>query len=117
VVQNSDMTDAIVMIRHLTETLKPGRLAGTKAADPELAKAFGLAVRGIRLGRGISQEGLAAIAEIERAHMGRIERGEKTPSLRLIMKISQALKISSAEIMTETEKILKKSTKDKNHAP
>jgi len=102
------MPDAIGMVKHLTTTLKPGRPKGTKAADPELAGAFGLAVRRLRLDKGISQEGLAAMAEIERAHMGRIERGEKTPSLRLIMQIAQALSISSADIMTETEKILKK---------
>lgn len=40
--------------------------------------------------------------------MGRIERGEKTPTLRLILKIAAALEISSAIIMSETQKILRK---------
>ena len=67
---------------------------------------FGRAVRAMRLERGLSQEVLAHQAGVERSHMGKIERGEHMPTLALILKISLALKISSAELMTATERNL-----------
>jgi len=101
-----DLSDAYGMNKHPVNRLPPGKPKGTKTVDTASAKAFGQAVRRVRLEKGVSQEDLAAIADIERAHMGRIERGEKTPTLRLILKISRALNISSAVLMTETESIL-----------
>ena len=51
-------------------------------------------------------EPFAGLAGIARSHMGKIERGEHMPTLALILKISLALKISSAELMTATERNL-----------
>lgn len=95
------------MNKHLVDKLRPGKSKGRQPIDDASVKAFGQVVRKLRLERGVSQEDLAAIAGIERAHMGRIERGEKTPTLRLILKIAAAFEISSAIIMTEMEKILR----------
>jgi len=36
--------------------------------------------------------------------MGKIERGEHVPTLPLILKISKALRISSADLMAATER-------------
>lgn len=95
------------MNKHRVDKLKPEKSERIQPVDVASAQAFGQVVRRLRLERGVSQENLAAIADIERAHMGRIERGEKTPTLRLILKIAAALEISSAIIMSETEKILR----------
>lgn len=65
--------------------------------------AFGVAVRAARMEQGIAQEELASLAEIERSHMGKIERGEHMPTLALILRISRALKISAADLMAATE--------------
>lgn len=73
--------------------------------DP-VGKAFGLIVRQLRKDQGLSQEALANLAEIERAHMGCIERGEKVPSISLLLKIAKALKLSSTLLMKKTEEIV-----------
>mgnify|MGYP001371457601 FL=1 len=78
--------------------------AGTTTFEAEPALAFGKAVRAARVEQGIAQEELAALAGIERSHMGKIERGEHMPTLALILKIANALRISSAELMVATER-------------
>lgn len=50
------------------------------------------------------------LAEVERSHMGKIERGEHMPTLALILKISSALGISAAELMGATERNLRTDT-------
>jgi len=72
--------------------------------------AFGQAVRAVRTEQGIAQEELASLAEVERSHMGKIERGEHMPTLALILKISSALGISAAELMGATERSLRADT-------
>ena len=57
--------------------------------------------------QGIAQEELASLAEIERSHMGKIERGEHMPTLALILKIATALKTSAADLMAATENNLR----------
>lgn len=91
-------------------TVQRGRPPGTTTYEAEPALAFGQAVRAARTEQGIAQEELAALAGIERSHMGKIERGEHMPTLALILKISIALKISAAELMTATERNLRADT-------
>jgi transcriptional regulator with XRE-family HTH domain len=42
---------------------------------------------------GVSQEQLANAAQVERSHMGKIERGEHMPNLVLILRIAEALQV------------------------
>lgn len=83
-------------------SVQRGRPVGTTTYEPEPALAFGQAVRAARLERGIAQEELAAVAEIDRSHIGKIERGEHMPALALILKISNALRMSAADLMSTT---------------
>jgi len=83
--------------------VKRGRPRGTTTYDPKPAQAFGDAVRTARLARGIAQEELAALAGIERSHMGKMERGEHLPTLALIFKVAKALKMSATDLMADTE--------------
>ena len=55
----------------------------------------------------MAQEELAALAEIERSHMGKIERGEHMPTLALILRIAAALNRSAAALIAATEEILR----------
>ena len=80
-----------------------GRPTGATTFDADLAQAFGTAVRALRTERGIAQEMLANLAGIERSHLGKIERGEHTPTLAIIFKIANALECSTAVLMTRTE--------------
>ncbi|WP_437611865.1 helix-turn-helix domain-containing protein [Erwinia sp. V71] len=65
-----------------------------------------MAVKALRTARGTAQEALGNRAGIERAHMGRIERGEHMPTLALILRIAGALECSAAVLIEETEKYL-----------
>lgn len=56
--------------------------------------AFGQRVRAIRKEKSLSQETLAALADIDRSYMGHIERGEKNITLTKIHQIAKALEIS-----------------------
>ncbi|NMY08814.1 MULTISPECIES: helix-turn-helix domain-containing protein [Pseudomonadota] len=85
-------------------TVQRGRPPGTTRYEAEPAQAFGKAVRAFRMDQGIAQEELAGLAGIERSHMGKIERGEHSPSLALILKIATALKMSGTDLMAATER-------------
>ncbi len=55
--------------------------------------AFGKRVREVRKAKGISQEKLAELANIDRSYMGNIERGEKNITLKKAYEICDALEI------------------------
>lgn len=59
--------------------------------------AFGNRLREIRRAKGISQEDLALLADIDRSYMGRIERGEFNPTLTKIYQLAEALEIDVIE--------------------
>lgn len=90
----------------LPQLSRGGRPAGRVSFNAESAAAFGEVVRTYRRQSGLSQEALAHLADIERTHFSSIERGKNQPSLWLILKISKALGISSALLMSETEQML-----------
>ena len=83
--------------------IQRGRPTGATTYEAEPAIAFGAAVREVRTDQGTAQETLAHIAGIERSHMGKIERGEHTPTLPMILRIARALKCSSAHLLALTE--------------
>ena len=60
---------------------------------------FGNQVRKIRKTHNISQEKLAYLADIDRSHMGHIERGTTSPTLKMINKIATVLKVSPKDLM------------------
>lgn len=91
-------------------TVQPGRPPGTATYEAEPALAFGRAVRDARMAQGIAQDEFAAMADISRSHMGKIERGEHVPTLPLILRISVALGLSAAELMAATEQNLRTKT-------
>ena len=61
--------------------------------------AFGRRVREVRKGKGISQERLAEMADIDRSYMGNIERGEKNITLKKVYDICDALKVEIRELV------------------
>jgi transcriptional regulator with XRE-family HTH domain len=54
---------------------------------------FGLRVRSLRKSRGLSQEVLASLSELDRSYIGGVERGERNISLNNIFKIATALNL------------------------
>jgi transcriptional regulator with XRE-family HTH domain len=61
--------------------------------------ALGTAVRGLRLERGYSQERLSLDAGLHRNYVGRVERGELSPTFEPLLAISRALGVEPDELM------------------
>jgi transcriptional regulator with XRE-family HTH domain len=59
---------------------------------------IGKKIREIRTKKGISQERLAYMAGIDRAFMGRVERGERNISIIRLKKIADVLEIQLKDI-------------------
>ncbi|EOE1185233.1 helix-turn-helix domain-containing protein [Vibrio parahaemolyticus] len=68
--------------------------------DPRLV-AFGERVRQIRKEKGLSQEALADLAGIDRSYMGHIERGDQNITLTKIYQISEALRVSVSDLISD----------------
>ena len=60
---------------------------------------FGKRLREERLKRGMSQEKLAELADVNRNYIGIIERAEKSVTLRNMVKIAKALKIRVKDLV------------------
>jgi transcriptional regulator with XRE-family HTH domain len=60
---------------------------------------FGRKVRRFRQVLGLSQEGLADRASIHRTYIGGIERGERNPTLTMIVRLADALGVVPARLM------------------
>jgi len=56
-------------------------------------KDFGDRLRVLRKERGHSQEGFALLVDLDRTYIGGIERGERNPGLKVIIRIAEALKV------------------------
>ncbi|HEV7924522.1 MAG TPA: helix-turn-helix transcriptional regulator [Verrucomicrobiae bacterium] len=65
----------------------------------DVAKQFGRRVRKARLKRELSQESLAAKANIDRAFLSGIERGVENPTLFTIQAIADALEVRVGNLM------------------
>ncbi len=65
----------------------------------EINERVGLNIRTLREGRGLSQERLAELADLHRAYIGQIERGEKNIGLKNLEKIAKALCVDMKELL------------------
>lgn len=59
---------------------------------------FGTNLRALRRARGHSQEGFAHLVDLDRTYVGGIERGERNPSLKAILAMSEALDVEPREL-------------------
>ncbi|EIF69940.1 Transcriptional regulator, XRE family [Burkholderia pseudomallei 354e] len=60
---------------------------------------LGAAIRARRKELVMSQEALADFAEIDRSHMGKIERGERNVTFMNIVRIARALQLLPSELL------------------
>jgi transcriptional regulator with XRE-family HTH domain len=65
--------------------------------------ALGDALRALRQRRGLSQEGFALAAGIDRSYYSAIERGEFNVTLAALLKIATALNMSAWEVLELAE--------------
>jgi transcriptional regulator with XRE-family HTH domain len=62
---------------------------------------LGKNVRRIRQQKGLTQEQLAFEAEIDLTYVGGIERGKRNPSLLVMVRIAQALRVHLTKLLSE----------------
>ncbi len=60
---------------------------------------FGKQLRELRKQKGYSQEGFADHAEVHRTYLGGLERGERNPTLTVMVKITRALGVSLSTLV------------------
>ena len=63
-----------------------------------IKKDIGFRIREIRLEKGLSQEKLAALADLHRAYIGQVERGEKNIGVVNLEKIAKALGVNGRDL-------------------
>ncbi|MGX1589003.1 helix-turn-helix domain-containing protein [Brevundimonas diminuta] len=67
----------------------------------EWEKIIGANVRRLRKSRGLSQEALAGEAGLAMRHLGRIERGEGNPTVAVLVKLAEVLRVNPADLYKE----------------
>lgn len=75
-------------------------VSGKLDKDRYLVK-LGEAVRARRIALKLSQEALADAAEIDRSHMGKIERGEHNVTFLNILRIARAVKCKPSDLLID----------------
>jgi transcriptional regulator with XRE-family HTH domain len=68
---------------------------------PNIKATFGSRVRELRQAKGISQEGLADKAGLDRTYISSIERGKRNISLENIERLAKALKVGVRDFFKE----------------
>lgn len=72
---------------------------------------FGKCLQNARVNRGLSQEQLAEIIDVDRTYISFLERGKRNPSLKLLHSLCMALDLSLAEFFQEIENLEKHQNK------
>ncbi len=68
-----------------------------------IAIKFGLVIRANRESRGLSQEALAELANLNRSYLGEIERGVAVPSIETMEKLALALSEKLSDLISQCE--------------
>ena len=71
-----------------------------KEPNPD-AEAFGAIVRRLRTKRGLTQEKLAELADLNVSYIGFLERGENVPTLTIVLNLAHALDVHAADLVRE----------------
>lgn len=67
----------------------------------DIKQKFGLRLKELRKAKGLSQEKLANLAEIDRTYLPTIEKGQRNVSIEVIEKLAVALEINIKEFFDE----------------
>ena len=76
------------------------RVSGKLDSNQDLVN-LGSTIRARRMALALSQEALADYAEIDRSHMGKIERGERNVTFLNILRIAHAVECKPSDLFLE----------------
>lgn len=68
-----------------------------------ILKFLGARIRDMRKSQGLSQEQLAEVSGLHHTYIGAVERGERNISIKSLLKITDALKISMGEVFESVD--------------
>jgi len=71
----------------------------------KLEVVFGKVLRQIREEKGITQEKLAELAEVDRTYIYRLESGKRSPSIDVVFRLADALKISPGNFLDRVNRL------------
>lgn len=69
--------------------------------NEDILSKFGKCLRNARIAKGLSQEKLAAIVDLDRTYISLLERGKRNPSLVCITLLCNALEVKLSEFFEE----------------
>lgn len=67
----------------------------------DIKQRLGIKIRSLRKERGLSQEKLANLAEIDRTYLPTIEKGERNVSIEIVEKLAKALQVKIKDLFDE----------------
>lgn len=68
----------------------------------EVARAFGATLRAARLQRGVSQDELGVLCDLDRTYPSLLERGLRHPTRRMLLRLGDALGTAPERLVTDT---------------
>lgn len=83
--------------------------------EKQLLIQIGLKIKQLRKDKGISQIDLADLCDFEKSNMARIEAGKTNLTVRTLLKISIALKVSIVDLLSTQTEIKKNGHKNCSH--
>lgn len=82
-----------------------------KQSTDTLEGAFGSVLRQLRESKGLSQEELADQCQIHRTYVSQLERGLKSPTLRLVWKICASLGVNPLSLIANMQECMESNRK------
>ncbi len=79
---------------------------GTRGSKSSPETLLGKEIACLRKRIGLSQEELGFRVEVHRTYISQLERGLKSPTLSMILKLSRALKASASKLVATVERQL-----------
>jgi len=89
------------LFKHHNVTICVMARVSAKLDKDQFLVQFGAAVRARRVALKLSQEALADFAEIDRSHMGKIERGERNVTFLNIVRIAKAIQCKPSDLLVD----------------
>jgi transcriptional regulator with XRE-family HTH domain len=87
-------------MHHTLQILQMARISAASDKNGDLVR-LGGSIRARRKTIGMSQEALADATEIDRAHVGKIERGERNVTILNILRIAIAVGCKPSELLCD----------------
>lgn len=73
----------------------------SKFVNMDIKQRFGIKIKELRKQKGLSQEKLANLAEIDRTYLPTIEKGERNVSIEVVEKLAIALEVKIKDLFDE----------------